>query len=62
MSCEYLIHEINKDLENLSNILNDYYDNYDIELVENNITCIGATGSKKMYRIKVSYTEEIGSD
>ncbi len=60
MSGEYLIKEINEDLKKLTEILNNYYDNYDINLIEDVVTCIKDEHPKRIYHIKVTYTQEIG--
>lgn len=51
MSIEYLISEINKGLKKLSDILNKYYGNYDIKLIENDIGCI-SDDILKMFNLK----------
>lgn len=54
------IYEINKQLENLCEILNKYYEDYDIELQEYDLRLISDINKRKKYYIKVITHYELG--
>lgn len=62
MDYGYLINEINKNLKELSELLGKNFDNYNIELIEKDMTCINDENLKKYYYIRATYTEEIGDE